>query len=206
MSLRARHPAALCVAGAILAIALCGPPAAAAKKGKVKVLDVTNAANLTIPGRASPSGPDGLVTSTIDAGKRFKGLRIRDVNVSLQTTGVSGSFPAAGLRPQLTAPNGATVRLFTGLQSLTGAHNIGPLTLDDESPLHLVSLTASDPTALYDPWIGSATPESRRLAVMDDGPARGTWTLTVTQALPNQVSVLNSWGLFVTAGKPYRTK
>jgi hypothetical protein len=206
MRLRARHPAVLCLAGAILAVAMCGPPAAAAKKGKVKLLDVTNAANLTIPGRAGPAGAYGLVTSTIEADKRFKGLRIRDVNVSLQTTGVSGAFPAAGLRPQLTAPNGATVRLFTGLQSLTGAHDIGPLTLDDESPLHLGLFSAQDPTALYDPWVGSARPESRRLAVMDDGPARGTWTLTVAQALPDQASILNSWRLFVSVGKPYRTK
>jgi hypothetical protein len=206
MSPRTRQIAIL-AAGALAAIAICAPGAAFAKKAKRSVvLDVTNAVNATIPGRTGSNGPYGVVSSTIQTPKRFKGLVIRDVNVTLQTTGVSGSFPAASVRPQLTAPSGATVRLFSGLQSVTGAHDIGPLTIDDESPLSLVSLTSADPVGLYDPWIGSARPEGgRRLAVMDNGPASGTWTLTVVSALQNQVSTLNFWRIQVAVGRPYRT-
>jgi hypothetical protein len=194
------------VAVTLAAIAICAPGAAVAKKKRPRVLDLSNAANATIPGRAGSNGPDGVISSMIQAPKRFRGLVIRDVNVTLQTTGVSGAFPAASVRPQLTAPNGATVRLFTGLQSTTGAHNIGPLTIDDESPFELVSLTSADPVGLYDPWIGAARPEGgRRLAVMDNGPANGTWTLTVVSALENEVSLLNSWSIHVIVGRPYRT-
>lgn len=198
----------LLVAGALTALAVCAPASALAKRGHgTRVFNATNPANATIPARTGSNGPMGVVISTIEVPKSFKGLRIRDVNVTLQTTGVTGSFPAAGVRPQLTAPNGATVPLFNGLQSVSGAHNIGPLTIDDESPLELISLTPADPVGLYDPWVGSARPEGgRRLAVMDNGPLRGTWTLTVLGSLENESSTLNSWGLTVAAGRPYRTK
>jgi hypothetical protein len=193
--------------GALVLVAGCVPPAAVAKKHRaVRVFDATIPANGTIPARGGPDGPDGVFTSTIQAPRAFAGMRIRDVNVTLQTTGVTGGFPAAGVVPQLTAPDGATVPLFHGLESATGAHNIGPLTIDDESPLELVSLTPSDPVGLYDPWIGAARPEGRRLAVMDNGPVRGTWTLTVLGQLENQVSTLNFWRVTVVAGRPYKTK
>jgi hypothetical protein len=198
---------ALLLVAVVAALAIFGAGAAVAKKRKgTRVFDATSMTNAPIPARSDPNGPWGVLSTTIDAPKSFKGLQIRDVNVTLQTTGTSGNFPAAATRPQLTAPNGATVRLFSGLQSVTGAHNIGPLTLDDESPLELVSLTPSDPVGLYDPWIGSARPESGRLAVMDNGPVRGTWTLTVLTTLANETSTLNFWHLTVVAGRPYKTR
>src|SRR4051794_13778907 len=119
MSPRVRHIATV-VVGVLATVAICAPGAAVAKKKGPRVLDVTNAASLTIQGRTGSNGPVGLVSSTIQTPKRFKGLVIRDVNVTLKTTGISGNFPAASIRPQLTAPNGATVRLFSGLQSTTG--------------------------------------------------------------------------------------
>jgi hypothetical protein len=207
MSRSGRHLILLLLA-ALIAFAACGPGGAAAKKRKsVRVFDATSAVNATIPARSGPNGPDGVFTSTINVPKAFAGLRIRDVNVTLQTTGFFGPFPAAAVVPLLTAPNGATIRLFQGLQSMSGAHNIGPLTIDDESPLELVSLTSSDPVGLYDPWIGAARPEGgRRLAVMDNGPVRGTWTLTVLGQLENELSTLKFWRVTVVAGRPYKTK
>jgi hypothetical protein len=208
MRTRAGVLAVLLVA-VLAALAVCGAGAAVAKKKRkgTRVFDATSTTNAPIPARSDPNGPWGVLSTTIEVPKSFKGLQIRDVNVTLQTTGTSGNFPAAATRPQLTAPNGATVRLFSGLQSVSGAHNIGPLTLDDESPLELVSLTPSDPVGLYDPWIGSARPEGdRKLAVMDNGPARGTWTLTVLTTLANETSTLNFWRLTVAAGRPYRTR
>jgi hypothetical protein len=194
----------------IAAIAILAPGTAAGKKHVgPSTLDVTNPVNATVPTRASaPDAPDGVLTSTIVVGKRFAGKRIRDVNITLQTTGHTGSLSAASISPILSAPNGATVRLFTGLSSGggSGGDNIGPLTLDDESPLSLAVLTPSNPLGLYVPWIGTARPESRRLAVMDDGPVRGTWTLTVLNRLPSQSSVLDSWRLVVAAGRPFATR
>jgi hypothetical protein len=208
MSIRTRQALVL-LAAALAAISLLGPGSALAKKKAKRpaVLDLTNAATQVIPARQGPDGPDGMISSSLVPPKRFKGLVIRDVNVTLQTTGVTGNFPAAGVQPQLTAPNGATVPLFRGLQSATGAANIGPLTIDDESPLSLAVLAPGNPTTLYDPWVGSARPQGgRRLAVMDNGPVRGTWTLTVVGGLEDQVSVLNAWRIRVSVGRPYRTR
>ena len=44
------------------------------------------------------------------------------------------------------------------------------------------------------------------LSVMDDGPVRGTWTLTLLDVSNPLTSVLNSWRLKVATGRPYLTK
>lgn len=44
------------------------------------------------------------------------------------------------------------------------------------------------------------------LSVMDDGPVRGTWTLTLLDVSNGLASVLDSRRLKVTTGRPYLTK
>lgn len=211
--------------GVIVALltALAAAPSASAGKGKGKgkgggTLDVSKAVNAPIPdaGPVPPGsffGPYGVLTSTIDAGKQFKGRKVRDVNVTVQTLGTSGTAPADDLMARLTAPNGATTTLFTNLSGTVNAMfmpnpnpSIGPLTLDDESPLSLGSESPDNATQLFMPWAGTAQPSGRPLAVMDNGPVRGTWTLALLDVFNTETSNLVSWRLNVLAGRPYKTK
>jgi hypothetical protein len=208
-----------------LAVFLSAAPAPGAKGKGAGRLDVSKTVNAPIPDASLPPGPAGAIgafgvlTSTIDAGKQFKGRKVRDVNVTVQTVGTSGPSPADDLVARLTAPNGASVDLFVTLfgtvNPMTFMPNptpsIGPLTLDDESPLSLGSGNPSNATELFVPWAGSAEPEGKPLAVMDNGPVRGTWTLALIDTSnfnppgPER-SNLVSWRLQVVAGKPFLTK
>jgi subtilisin-like proprotein convertase family protein len=172
-----------------------------AEAKKAKNVDITKAVNLGVPNGSMAA--EGLLESTIDVGKKFKGLRIRDVNATVQTTG-SAAGAAGDLQVRLTAPNQATVFLFGGL----GGQSIGPLTLDDESPLVLLGTTSA--FSLGVPYAGTAQPGvsviGGALSLMDDERVRGAWTLSVADLGGATTSVLNSWRLSVRTGKPYRTE
>jgi hypothetical protein len=199
----------------VLAITIAPPAGAAKKKGKRvrAIVDITQAVGAPIPD-ATPvqgGGPpiDGVLLSTINVGKRFKGRRVRDVNVTVQTTGISGGNPASDLNIFLTAPNRATALAFADPGGFgSTAASVGPLTLDDESSTALGDGLQSNPFELSPPFAGTARP-LERLARMDNGPARGVWTLVAldtTNPPPDRVSVLNSWRLTLTTGRPFRTK
>jgi hypothetical protein len=188
----------------------------AAKKKKPKaggIVDITKAVNAPIPDGTTTT--NGLLASTIDVGgKKLRGTRIRDVNVTVQTTGstAAGGGSASQLTARVTAPNGATVWLTPG--GLSG-QSIGPLTLDEESANNLGGLPpAPSPTTLVSPYAGTAQPfcwPSRGgclFSAMDDGPVTGTWTLRFYDTNPSgpSTSVLNFWRLNVLAGKAYKTK
>jgi hypothetical protein len=187
-------------------LAVAVPTAGAAKKGGGAV-NLTKVVNQAIPDQTSFAALRVPLTSTITVGKRFRGRKIRDVNVTAQTAGASGSNPAFDLTARLTGPNGATTQLWSNGRS---GSSIGPLTLDDESPLRLGSGPPVDPQALYAPYVGVAQPFSDPLAVMDGGPVRGTWTFEIVDILSmsgNQgTSNLVQWRLNVATGKPFRTK
>lgn len=207
MSLRGRAGAIALVLGLTAVLALGAPIAGAKKKKGGGAINITKPVNALVPDRApGATTPLGLLTSTIDVGKQFKGRQIRDVNVTVQTTGASGNNPAEQLIALLTAPNGATAVLFSGLEGFGPTNpSIGPLTLDDEATLLLGEEDPTDPVRLYVPWAGTAVPEAP-LFPMDNGPARGTWTLLVLDANGGQTSALNSWRLNVVTGKPFLTK
>jgi hypothetical protein len=186
-------------------------PAAAdaAKKKRPKGpsgVDVTMPVNAPIPDAAPGNGPNGLLTSTIDVGKALKGKRIRDVNVTVQTTGLTGTVPSNDLIGYLTAPNGATTGLFSRLGLIGSGFSIGPLVLDDESPIGLGFGDEGDPTSLESPWVGTARPDAPGFYVLDDGPVKGAWTLRVLDTFAGETSEFNFWRLQVVAGRPYRTK
>jgi hypothetical protein len=197
-----------------LAFGATAATAGAAKKKKKEgggAVNITKAVNAPIPDAAPPPPGTlvaifGTLTSTIDVGKQFKGRQVRDVNVTVQTLGATGLNPASGLIAFLTAPSGADSTLFSGLGGFGGTNpSIGPLTLDDESVLDLGSGAPDNPTQLFEPWAGTAAPGST-LSVMDGGPVRGTWTLTVQDGLAGETSSLVSWRLNVVAGRPFKTK
>jgi subtilisin-like proprotein convertase family protein len=189
---------------ALIVAAAVGPAAEAKKAKKAKPLDVTQQVGAPIPDRGpGTSAPQGLLTRTIDAGRRFKRLRIRDVNVTVQVNGAVGLNPTGDVQALLTSPSGATSQLFGSLGVFdTLSTSIGPLTLDDESELSLAQSDNVDPTALAKPWIGAANPQSP-LAVMDGDRVVGDWTLRVLDVTAGESSVLTSWRLQVTTGRPY---
>src|SRR5262249_55519618 len=127
--------------------------AAAKKKKKNKnpggTVDITMPVNAQVPDASGTvaNRTSGVLTSTINvpSAKPFIGTVIRDVNVTVQTTGSTpgtGTPPLGGSASQLdfrvTAPNGTTSWLFGAEagSSVSGA-SIGPLTIDDETPTQL---------------------------------------------------------------------
>jgi subtilisin-like proprotein convertase family protein len=182
---------------------------AIAKKKGGGTAQITKQVNLPVPDATATT--NGLLASTIHVGgKRFKGTVIRDVNVTLQTTGLSAQS-AGQIDARLTAPNGMTTWL---LGNNLAEQSIGPLTLDDESPNYLGGTAGRDPTDLVSPYIGTAQPDCFSapgvctLWPMDGGPASGTWTLRVYDVDDSAVatSILNFWRLRVVAGRPYRAR
>jgi hypothetical protein len=191
---------------AVLAAALLPAAPAAGAKKRGGTINIARSVNAVIPDRGpGATAPWGQLVTTIEVGKKFRGMRIRDVDVTVQTTG-AGLNAARGVFPRLSAPNGATSNLFQNLNGYIQPNNsIGPLTLDDEAPLGIAFGAPVNPLDLYQPWAGSARPFGS-LFPMDGGPVTGTWTLRVFDALNSDFSVLNSWTLRVTAGRPFATK
>lgn len=192
-----------------LTVGLASGSAVAAKKKKQKsggVATLTNNANAPIPDASADT--EGTLVSTINlGGKKFKKTKIRDVNVTVQTTGDQNDS-AGDLFARLTAPNGATTPLFFGLDG----QSIGPLKLDDETPNVLGgSPPAPNSETLTAPYNGTAQPNSLvgvfsgTLSLMDGGQASGTYTLRIYDTIVGANSILNSWTLNVTAGKPFKT-
>ena len=204
----------------LAALAFSVSPAGAAKKKKPRpsVVVASQSPNAAIPDGTAAT--NGLLTTTIGLpGKKLKGAEIRDVNATLQTTG-SGANAAGQIAASLTAPNGSTTWLLgiatgAGPNGL-GGQSIGPLTLDDESPMRLIStpLGTQPSNALPPPYAGTAQPNcffssgSCTLSLMEGGPVRGTWTLRAYDYSPAGpvTSVLNAWSINIRYGKAFRTK
>lgn len=209
----------------ILALALCTALAmtlggsAEAKKKKKKTANVFSASvavNAPIPDVPGPPGPSTPVRSTITVPKKFKGKVVGDLNLlGIQTTG-SGAGAAPDLRFKLTAPNGRTVYVIGSNNPNQGLGDvsIGPLTIDADSRISVCDVAnpanCEDPAQqLNRPFAGTAnelglgTQSTGGVVSMNGVPMRGTWTFTVfDQNDPGQTSVLNGWGLQITAAKP----
>jgi hypothetical protein len=193
-------------------VGLTASTAEAAKKKKKPKAGGT--VDITMAGGPIPDATmttNGKLTSTINVGgKKFRNTQIRDVNVVVQTLGLAGPDPADDLFGRLTSPNGATTSLFFGLSGIS----IGPLALDDETPVTLGGMPpAPDSETLVSPYQGTAQPNSLAgiftacLCVHDGGPASGTWTLRLYDSGDiGQTSSLVSWRLVSIAGKAFKTK
>jgi hypothetical protein len=213
LDIRKLAPVAIAFAATV---ALVSAPAAGAK-----TISITKAVNAPIPDATPPPPMAGLVPrpgillSSIDVGKLGKAKKVRDVNLTVQTAGTAGTTPAADLNLRLTGPVGAQTLLFDNLAGLGGGTpnlSIGPLTLDDEARLNLGEGNPVNPNYLYAPWAGAATPGdpfavfNRPLAVFDNGPGQGTWTLAARDEVSTETSNLVSWTLNLVTGKPFKTK
>jgi subtilisin-like proprotein convertase family protein len=188
---------------------LGGSAEAKKKKAGPTVFQASVSPNAAVPDD-NASGPSTPITSTITVGKKFKGKTVGDVNVTgIQTTG-NGAGAANDLGFRLTAPNGTNVLL---INAGIGDVSIGPLTLDDDTPVSICNATTPPcnypPQTLNQPFAGTAnllflgSGGTGPLSAFDGSPMRGTWTITVwDEANVGQTSVFNSWGLKITAARP----
>jgi len=200
-------------AGVLSLTLLLGLGAGAADAQKKKGKKGPGAVNITqtggpIPDRAAGNGVFGRLVSTVEVGNRFKGRKIRDVNVTVQLLGAGpGANSVADILLLLSSPSGATSELvFDG--TLFPGNLAGPITFDDETPLYLAGTATpfGDPDALLAPWQGKAQPEGAPLANLDNGRVPGTWTLNALDTASGDTSLLGSWTLNVIAGRPFQTK
>jgi subtilisin-like proprotein convertase family protein len=179
---------------------------AGAKKGKKSpTADVTVQLNQVVPTASNgpPPQQNGRLISTTTLGKKFKGKLIDDVNARITASGDD----VGGLAVRLTAPNGDTVCLLGCSFGLFGKQ-IGPLTLDDETPVILSGQDPQnfqDPDQLFSPYAGTANPEGT-LSDLDNGPAKGSWTLRAGNADPSNPVTISQWGIHVATHRPYLTK
>jgi hypothetical protein len=208
------------IAGVLL-LALClavglaaGDAAAKKKKKKASVFAASISPNQALPERASGSGhQDVMLTSAITVPKKFKGKTVGDVNVTgIRTTG-DGPTSADGVNLMLVSPAGTAVLLDAG--GLDG-QNIGPLTLDDDTPTEICddnAPTCSDPDAtLIQPFAGTAnltdlfSGDTGPLVAFNGSPMRGVWTMYAWDSnnSGNSGNVFNSWGLHIKAAKPVK--
>jgi subtilisin-like proprotein convertase family protein len=203
----------------ILMLAVCaafavGLVGSAEAKTKKKKKTPTAFQQQVSPNAAIPDAPAGgqstPVTSTITIGKKFKGRTIGDVNVTgIQITGSEdGAIEDLGLK--ITAPSGQTIRLLQ--PGFTEGATLGPLTFDDDVPTEMCYFASGcqwAPQTLNPPFAGTANlmyngaAGSGPLSQLNGYPMKGTWTFTVWDENDvGQTSVLNSWGVQVTARKP----
>jgi subtilisin-like proprotein convertase family protein len=188
---------------------LAGVANAKKKKKASSTANVTVPINQVVP-PATPGPPfrNSLLSSTTVLGKKFKGKQIGDVNATVSWTVSGPGSDLDDLLVRLIAPNGASSFLVDN--NLFGT-TLGPLTLDDEAPFRI---TGDDPAddqisdLVYAPYVGKATPSFIPLAVMDGGPAKGTWTLQVFnfEDDPAEIHTFGSWGNQVKTHPATQTK
>jgi hypothetical protein len=155
-------------------------------------------------------GPPTPAASTLTVGKKFKGKVVGDVNVTGITTTGSGSGAASDLAMDLIAPNGRRVLLIGGNSGI-GDVSIGPLTLDDDTPVSICNSPVPDCTdpqqSLAQPFAGTANlyhlgaADTGPLSALNGIPMRGTWTFRVFDEDTNGTSTLNAWGIQITAAR-----
>jgi hypothetical protein len=178
------------------------------KKQKASVFAAAVAPNAAIPDRPA-TGHEVPLVSTITVGKKFKGKTVGDVNVTgIQTTG-SGANAASDLSFSLSSPDGQFVLLDA--TELTG-QNVGPLTLDDDTSRSICpspTPNCPDPdSTLTEPFAGTANLFGLRqgdlapLSNFNGASMKGTWTFRIWDNSTGQTSILNAWGVQITAERP----
>jgi hypothetical protein len=190
---------ALSVTGGLVS----GSVAAAKKKRKKggNIATVGKTLNTRIPDM-SPGPPTqyGRLDTKLHFGKRFKGRKVSNLDVTFQTTGDSANA-AADLDVKLSAPNGRTSWLEPDFGLFASGQSIGPLTLTRNSRVGLCNsptppCTAPFPT-LNPPFAGTAG--DSQLAIYKGVPMMGDWLFQVYDLENPRTSVLNSVKLTITA-------
>jgi len=183
---------------------------ASAKKNKGKkgsnIATVGKTVNAPIPD--TPPGPIayyGRLDTTLHVGKRFKGRKVSNLEVTFQTTGDSADA-AVDLGIKLVAPNNRSIGLEPDNGVFADGQSVGPLTLTRNSNVGLCNsatppCTAPFPT-LDRPFAGTAG--DSQLATFNGAPMMGDWRLIVEDLENTHTSVLNSFELRITGRKRLR--
>jgi hypothetical protein len=198
--------------------------AAAKKKGGSKVA-IVNGSVGAIPNGPQLTSPATPLRATATVGKKFKGKRVGDVDVTISLSGVSAAGRPCGsvcdLVLRLSAPNGATTSLLStgqGSGGLTG-NTVTRLTLSDQTPRSTCGADSggmpppppcSDPNAtLLPPYTGTAQP-SGAMNLLNGSPIKGTWVLTAIDfcggppapaCTDDGTASLTAWSLRITPAK-----
>jgi hypothetical protein len=198
----------------VLALALTGTFGSAIAEAKKKSNIFERVLTVNAPILDAPETvPSTAVSSEFKVPKKFKGKVVGDVNVlGIQTTGAEPDA-ANDLEAFLRAPNGRTMRLF----AFIGDQNLGPWTLDDDSPTSICDsptpagcsgdgnipfFTLAQPFAGTSNTMFTRTAGTGPLTTFNGGRMRGTWTLSIVDTDALQSSTINQWGLRIKAAKP----
>ena len=145
----------------------------------------SNSIDQQIPA-ATSSGSGSLPSDlTINTGGT---LVIQDITVSLSIASTSDSTLSA----TLVAPNGTTIKLFSGVGGPSGQNFVNTV-FDDSATTSIAAGTA--------PFTGTFKPEDSgngTLAALQGLVADGTWQLVVTNTRTGVASTLDSWSLNIT--------
>lgn len=154
-------------------------PRAGNKGGNIATVGKT--VNAPIPD--TPPGPTayyGRLDTTLHVGKRFKGRKVSNLDITFQTTGDSPNA-AADLAFKLVAPTFRSIGLEPDNGAFSDGQSIGPLTLTRNLNVGLCNsatppCTAPFPT-LNRPFVGTAG--DSQLAIYNGVPMMGDWRLIV---------------------------
>jgi hypothetical protein len=194
---RARPVAVAACVALLGGMVIGGGVADAAKKGKKrgpKTVKVANGKFRAIPDAISGTASTvwGALPTRLNVPKRYKGVPVGDVRVTLRTTGFA-TDAASNLAFRITAPNGRTVQLEGGFVG----QSIGPLTVTANSRTRLCGVPpCPDPDAtLSPPYFGTLGDPT--LALLDGVGMGGRWVVTVYDQATGTTSALNSVGLVI---------
>lgn len=202
------------VAAAATCLALLGGAviggAADAKRGKKRKScnpTVEKTVIAAIPDRPSPDDFFGVLATPIEVtGKACKGKKVANVDVTFQTTGLTGEA-AEDLFFRLTSPDGRT---FDVTGNGFSGQSIGPVTLTARTNVQTCFAPPPAPpppcldpdVALNPPYQGTA--RDADLPSFNGAPVRGTWTFTAFDFEDANPSVLNLVELAIFAQKPIK--
>jgi hypothetical protein len=188
-----------------------GTVADAKKKGKKKGKSGTVTVSKTTPtslAPAAPGGNDSLTVVPLTVGKKAKGKVVGWDSLTVTTTFSAPTTPALGtIFASISAPNGRTVSLFNPEASSLAANTTsGPLTETPDSPFSTCFPDPSNPCPggnAQDPEATVGPPYAGTIGTLDLAqfggvPARGTWSLLLTNGSSTATSTLNSASITMT--------
>lgn len=190
------------VAALVVVLVAASPSFAAKGKPKLKARTFSSGAlNQPIPD--APPGGVGILRSPINVPAKYKGLEVKDANVSVSVR----HDDVEDLKVGLIAPDGAGMTLVnfaggTSLGSGQGGCAGKPLTLDDQTPFQLTPFGPPGPLELGPPYAGRAQTQGEPLRTATGSAVAGRWRLVVIDTLGGFPGTLDCWGIKLLPRRP----